>query len=113
MPSPGQGETHPEEDAISGAAVMMSTFATAGGGVGVAYTDTAFRNLGLLQFQDTNALADLEGVVVQVRKPSAPRVSHVPERNYLVCRVGEPLSFKVRRPEEGWRDLMNPSTRAL
>lgn len=78
MPCPGEGETQPEEDPTSGTAVMMSVFATAGGGVGVAYTDTAFRNLGLLQFQDTNALADLEGVVVQVSKPNAPRLSHVP-----------------------------------
>lgn len=52
----------------------MSAFTTAGGGVGVAYTDTAFRNLGLLQFQDTVALADLEGVVVQVRKPSVSTI---------------------------------------
>lgn len=77
LPCSGEGEAQPEEDATSGTAVMMSAFATAGGGVGVAYTDTSFRNLGLLQFQDTNALADLEGVVVQVRKPSAPRLSHV------------------------------------
>lgn len=41
---------------------MMSAFATAGGGVGVAYANTAFRNLGLMEFE----LADLEGVVVQV-----------------------------------------------
>lgn len=70
----GEGEAPPGEDAASGTAVMMSAFATAGGGVGVAYTDTAFRNLGLLQFQDTGALADLEGVVVQVRKPSVPTI---------------------------------------
>lgn len=40
----------------------MSAFATTGGGVGVAYANTAFRNLGLMEFE----LADLEGVVVQV-----------------------------------------------
>lgn len=57
----------PEEDATNGMAVMMSAFATAGGGVGVAYANTVFRTLGLLQFQDTDHLADLEGVVVQVR----------------------------------------------
>lgn len=56
-----------EEDPTSGMAVMMSAFATAGGGIGVAYANTAFHNLGLLQFQDTDQLVDLEGVVVQVR----------------------------------------------
>lgn len=59
----------------SGTAVMMSAFATAGGGVGVAYVNTAFRNLGLLELE----LADLEGVVVQVfyldtrEQPRTPR----------------------------------------
>ena len=42
----------------------MSAFATSGGGVGVAYANTAFRNLGLMEFE----LADLEGAVVQVDK---------------------------------------------
>lgn len=58
----GEREGQHEEDAASGTAVMMSTYATANGDVGVAYANTAFRNLGLLEFQ----LADLEGVVVQV-----------------------------------------------
>lgn len=58
----GEGEGQHGEDAASGAAVMMSTYATGSGDVGVAYVNTAFRNLGLLEFQ----LADLEGVVVQV-----------------------------------------------
>lgn len=57
-------------------AIMMSVFATAGGGVGVAYVNTAFRILGLLQFQDTEQLLDLEGVVVQVRKLSTPNRVH-------------------------------------
>lgn len=61
----GEGDT--PEDTTSPMAVMMSVFVTAGGGVGVAYANTAFRNLGLLQFQDTDQLVDLEGVVVQVR----------------------------------------------
>lgn len=63
----GEEEAHSEEDTTNGMAVMMSAFATAGGGVGVAYANTAFRNLGLLQFQDADQLVDLEGVVVQVR----------------------------------------------
>lgn len=58
----GEGEGQQDEDLASGTAVMMSAFATAGGGVGVAYANTAFRNLGLMEFD----LADLEGVVVQV-----------------------------------------------
>lgn len=58
----GEGEGQQDEDMASGTAVMMSAFATAGGGVGVAYVNTAFRNLGLMEFE----LADLEGVVVQV-----------------------------------------------
>lgn len=58
----GEGEGQQDEDLASGTAVMMSAFATAGGGVGVAYANTAFRNLGLMEFE----LADLEGVVVQV-----------------------------------------------
>lgn len=58
----GEGEGQHEGDEASGTAVMMSTCATANGDVGVAYANTAFRNLGLLEFQ----LADLEGVVVQV-----------------------------------------------
>lgn len=58
----GEGEGQQDEDLASGAAVMMSAFATAGGGIGVAYANTAFRNLGLMEFE----LADLEGVVVQV-----------------------------------------------
>lgn len=62
----GEGEIQPNEDATSGMAVMMSVYATAVGGVGVAYINTAFRNLGLLQFQDTAELKDLESVVVQV-----------------------------------------------
>lgn len=53
-------------------AVMMSVCATSGGGIGVAYANTTFRTLGLLQFQDTAQLADLEGVVVQVRGVSSP-----------------------------------------
>ena len=62
----GDGEAQPEEDATSSMAVMMSAVATAGGGVGVAYVNTTFRTMGLLQFQDSNELADLEGVVIQV-----------------------------------------------
>lgn len=58
----GEAEGKQDEDLASGTAVMMSAFATAGGGVGVAYANTAFRNLGLMEFE----LADLEGVVVQV-----------------------------------------------
>eukprot|EP00752_Nemacystus_decipiens_P008019 g7166.t1 len=60
--SSGEGEGQQDEDLASGTAVMMSAFATAGGGVGVAYANTAFRNLGLMEFE----LADLEGVVVQI-----------------------------------------------
>lgn len=69
----GEREGQPEEDAATGTAVMMSTYATASGDVGVAYANTAFRNLGLLEFQ----LADLEGVVVQVcfRLPQSNRAS--------------------------------------
>lgn len=62
-----EGRAQPEDDSMSASAVMMSVVATAGGGVGVAYANTAFQNLGLLQFQDTSQLVDLEGVVVQVR----------------------------------------------
>jgi len=66
----GEGEGQHNEDMASGTAVMMSAFATAGGGVGVAYANTTFRNLGLLEFE----LADLEGVVVQVRFPQGNRI---------------------------------------
>lgn len=52
--------------------MMMSVYATSGGGIGVAYANTTFRTLGLLQFQDTAQLADLEGVVVQARVVSSP-----------------------------------------
>lgn len=45
---------------------MMSVLALAAGNVGVAYVNMAFRTLGLLQFQDTSELKDLESVVVQV-----------------------------------------------
>lgn len=58
----GEGEGRQDEDAASGTAVMMSAYANAAGGVGVAYANPAFRIVGLLDC----ALSDLEGVVVQV-----------------------------------------------
>lgn len=61
-----EGEAQPEDDATGGMAVIFSVVTNAGGGVGVAYANTAFRNLGLLQFEDTEELKDLEGMVVQV-----------------------------------------------
>lgn len=60
----GDRDGKQDEDAASGTAVLMSAFCTAGGAVGVAYANTAFRNLGLLELAD---ISDLEGVVVQVK----------------------------------------------
>ncbi len=74
----GEGEGQHNDDVASGTAVMMSAFATAGGGVGVAYANTAFRNLGLMEFE----LADLEGVVVQVFPPRIPRTL---KRSNIAC----------------------------
>lgn len=68
----GDEVADPEADATSSMAVMMSVCATSGGGIGVAYANTTYRTLGLLQFQDTAQLADLEGVVVQARIVSGP-----------------------------------------
>lgn len=59
----GEGDRNQDEDVPSDTAVFMSAFCTAGGPMGVAYANTAFRNLGLLELPD---MSDLEGVVVQV-----------------------------------------------
>ncbi|CAM9231946.1 unnamed protein product, partial [Pylaiella littoralis] len=97
--SSGEGEGQHGEDAASGAAVMMSTYATGSGDVGVAYVNTAFRNLGLLEFQ----LADLEGVVVQIgarecimeeQMPSQQMVEEVMARCNVLCTTKSLKNFK-------------------
>lgn len=50
-PHTGSGEGEPEDDATSGMAVIFAVVANAAGGVGVAYANTAFRNLGLVEFR--------------------------------------------------------------
>lgn len=56
----------PDTNALGGTALMMSTFVTSGGGVGVAYCNVSFRSVGLLEFHDTTEWNDLESVAIQV-----------------------------------------------
>ncbi|CAM9431775.1 unnamed protein product, partial [Ascophyllum nodosum] len=111
--SPGDGEAQPEEDATSSMAVMMSAVATAGGGVGVAYVNTAFRTMGLLQFQDSNELADLEGVVIQVgareclladQGPFRKKIEEVMGRSDVLC-TQKPHKFFKGGEDEIIKDL--------
>lgn len=55
-----EGETQPEDDVTSGMAVIFSVVANAAGGVGVAYANTAFRNLGLLEFVVSEAMCSVD-----------------------------------------------------
>lgn len=56
----GEGEAQPEDDATSGMAVIFSVVANASGGVGIAYANTAFRNLGLLEFVVNEAMYNVQ-----------------------------------------------------
>eukprot|EP00903_Cladosiphon_okamuranus_P008571 g8222.t1 len=94
-----EGEGQQDEDTACGTAVMMSAFATASGGVGVAYANTAFRNVGLMEFE----LADLEAVVVQIgarecileeQGPSQKTLEEVMARCDVLCTPKAPKQFK-------------------
>ncbi|CAM9615807.1 unnamed protein product, partial [Scytosiphon promiscuus] len=96
----GDWEGRQDEDAASGTAVLMSAFCTAGGAVGVAYANTAFRNLGLLELAD---ISDLEGVVVQIgareclfeeHGPQIPELEQVMARCDVLCTPKSPKAFK-------------------
>lgn len=108
-----EGETQPEDDVTSGMAVIFSVVANAAGGVGVAYANTAFRNLGLLEFVDTKELKDLEGVVVQIggreciidNQGSRRRdIEEVMARCQVLCTPKPPSNFKGAK-DEAIKDL--------
>ncbi|CAM9768425.1 unnamed protein product [Sphacelaria rigidula] len=97
------GEGEPEDDATSGMAVIFAVVANAAGGVGVAYANTAFRNLGLVEFRDTEELKDLEGVVVQIGGrecildsdgPRRAGIENVMTRCEVLCTPKPPSTFK-------------------
>ncbi|CAM9130489.1 unnamed protein product, partial [Hapterophycus canaliculatus] len=106
----GDGEGKQDEDAASGMAVLLSAFCTAGGAMGVAYANTAFRSLGLLELAD---MSDLEGVVVQIgarecifeeQGPHVAEVEQVMARCDVLCTPKPSKAFKGSK-DEAIKDL--------
>ncbi|CAN0141859.1 unnamed protein product, partial [Discosporangium mesarthrocarpum] len=93
--------------ATGGTAVMMVANVTAGGGVGIAYANTSFQVLGLMQFQDKE-LNELEGIVVQIGAreclledsgPCTAELEEIMGRCEVLCTVKGKECFRRGRDE--------------